>query len=149
MPTRDLTLNSLDDAIAEITRLRDSGYTSTANWNLSQTCEHLTGTMRIGLDGSVPRLPWIQRKVFGAMFRFLIWRRSMPRGAGTLPELVPNERAEDDPALIETCLATLAESRDFPGPLKPYPLMDGMTLEMWKELMTIHAQHHLRLLEPK
>ena len=54
----------------------------------------------------------------------------------------------DDPAKIDRLLATLAEARDFTGPLPPYPLMDGLKLDQWKELMTIHAQHHLRRLEP-
>lgn len=145
---RPLRLNDLDDAIAEITRLRNSGYTPCGNWNLSQTCDHLSGTMRIGLDGDEPRLPWIQRKVFGMVFRYLIWRHTMPIGAPTIPRITPEEMNQDNDESIDRCLATLAEARDFPGPLAPYPLMDGMTLPMWKKLMTIHAQHHLRFLQP-
>lgn len=145
---RQLDLHSLDQVIAEIESLRDKGYTAHGNWNLSQIGEHLTGTMRIGIDGDEPRLPWAMRKLFGPMFRFFIWRRFMPSGAGTLPRLQPEELTEDDPEKIDRCLATLAEARDFQGPLPPYPLMDGMTLPMWKDLMIIHAQHHLRFLTP-
>ena len=146
---RTLDLRSLDDVAAEVTRLRDGGYTPTGKWNLSQTAHHLTETMRIGIDGDEKPLPWPMRKVVGLIFRWRVFpKRSMPDGVGTLPRLTPEELEADDPAIIDRLLATLAEARDFPGPLPPYPLMDGLKLDEWKELMTIHAQHHLRFLEP-
>lgn len=145
---RPLDLRSLDDVIAEVQRLSDGGYTPTGAWNLSQVCEHLRETMRIGMDGDEPRLSWPMRKVFGCVFWYVLRKRSMMTGAPTIPRLTPKEMSEDDPAMIEACLATLAEARDFAGPLPPSPLMDGMTLEKWKDLMVIHAQHHLRFLQP-
>ena len=146
---RPLDLRSLDEVAAEVTRLRDGGYSPTGNWNLSQTADHLTETMRIGMDGDQPRLPWPVRKMVGLIFRWRVFpKRSMPAGVGTLPRLTPEPMDADDPAKIDRLLATLAEARDFPGPLPPYPLMDGLKLDQWKELMTIHAQHHLRRLEP-
>lgn len=145
---RQLDLRSLDDVIAEVERLRDGGYSATGRWNLSQICEHLRETMRIGIDGDEPRLSWVQRKVFGTIFWFVLRYRTMVNGAPTIPRLTPEPMEADDPAMIDRCLATLAEARDFAGPLPPYPLMDGMTLEKWKNLMVIHAQHHLRFLNP-
>jgi len=145
---RELDLRTLDDVIAEVERLRDEGYTATGNWNLSQMCEHLTGTMRVGLDGDEPRLSWPLRKVLGLVFSRVLRTRSMSSGVPTTPRLTPGPAVDDDPEKIDRCLATLAEARDFPGPLPPYPLMDGLTLERWKDLMVIHAQHHLRFLEP-
>jgi len=144
-----LKLLTFDAVIAELTQLRDAGYQATGNWNLSQTCEHLTKTMRVGLDGDEPRASWLMRKTFGLMLNFVLWRRSMPAGVKTIPSLEPPAMAEDDPQLIDLCLATLAESRDFPGPLPRYPLADGMTLDKWKRLQVVHAEHHLRFLLPK
>ena len=149
MARRPLDLRSLDDVAAEITRLRESGYTPTGNWNLSQTCFHLTQTMRVGMDGDEPRLPWAMRKVTTVVLWFARKRRWMPAGIGTLPRLTPEEFAEDDPTEIDRCLATLTEAGDFAGPLPPYPLADGMTVSSWRELMVVHSQHHLRYLEPK
>ena len=144
-----LKLQTFDAVIADIRSLRDNGYTPAGNWNLAQTCHHLTMTMRVGLDGDAPRAHWLMRKIFGLMLNFVLWRRSMPAGVKTIPTLEPPELAEDDPQLIELCLATLAESRGFPGPLPPYPLADGMTLDKWKRLQVVHAQHHLSFLAPK
>ncbi|MEO0531377.1 MAG: DUF1569 domain-containing protein, partial [Planctomycetota bacterium] len=145
---RPLDLHSLDGVIAEVIRLRGDGYTATGNWNLSQIGDHLSETMRIGMDGDEKRVAWPLRKVFGVILWLARRNRTMVTGAPTLPRLEPAEIAEDDPAKIDRLLATLAEARDFAGPLPPYPLMDGMTLEKWKNLMVIHAQHHLRFLNP-
>lgn len=148
MGRRSLDFYSLDEVAAEIVRLRDGGYTPTGNWNLTQVCTHLTETMRIGMDGDEPRLPWPMRKVFGAMLWYYRKTRRVMAGSPTIPRLVPAERAEDDPEVIERCLATLAEARDFAGPLPPYPLADGYDVATWQDLMVVHSQHHLRFLNP-
>lgn len=145
---RELELRSLDDVVHEIERLRECGCTRRGNWNLSQMCVHLTETMRVGLDGDEPRLAWPLRKLFGLMLRRVLRTRKMPSGAPTVARLRPTQTPTDDPATTDLCLATLAEARDFAGPLPPHPLIDKMTLDEWKDLMVIHAQHHLRFLEP-
>lgn len=146
---RPLNLHSLDGVIAEVIRLRDDGYTARGNWNLSQVSDHLSETMRIGMDGDEPRLPWPMRKIFGLVLGYARRSRWMMSGAPTLPRLTPPELQDDDTAKIDRLLATLTEARDHPGPLPPYPLCDGLTLEGWKDLMVVHAQHHLRFLDPK
>ncbi|MEM6799252.1 MAG: DUF1569 domain-containing protein [Planctomycetota bacterium] len=146
---RNLELLSFDDVIAEVERLRDGGYAAGGAWNLSQTADHLSETMRLGMDGDEPRLNWLMRKVFGAVLSLILARRWMMSGAPTIPRLTPDSLEADDPAKIGRLLATLAEARDFSGPLPPYPLCDNMTLEKWKRLMVIHAQHHLGFLAPE
>lgn len=150
MKLRALDLRSLDDVIAEVRRLRDGGYTPRGKWSLSQMSDHLTQTMRVGIDGDEPRLSWPVRKVIGLVFRWIVMpSRSMRAGMPTVPRLTPAPLATDDPARIERLITTLAEARDFTGPMKPYVLMDGLSLDEWKDLMVIHAQHHLRFLEPR
>lgn len=144
---RDLRLKSFDEAIAEIERLRDGAYTPRGRWSLSQVCDHLTKTMRVGLDGHEPRMPWVVRKVFGVVIRWMLRRGRMFSGAVAPGILQPTAPAED-PATIELCLATLAECRDRRDPIPPYLLCDGLSLDDWKRLMVIHAQHHLGFLEP-
>ncbi|MEQ8850071.1 DUF1569 domain-containing protein [Botrimarina sp.] len=145
---RRLDLRSLDDVIAEVRRLRADGYVAHGKWNLSQMADHLCGTMRVGMDGGEPRLAWPLRKVTGSVLWLARRSRWMPSGLGTLPQLTPPALEADDPAKIDRLEATLAEARDFAGPLPPYPLADGLSVEQWRELMVVHAQHHLRFLEP-
>ena len=113
----------------------------------TQTCDHLTETMRIGMDGDEPKIPWFQRKVFDLLLGVILSRRWMASGITTIPRLEPADHEEDNLERVELCLATLAEAQAFPGPLENYPLCDTMTLEKWKLLMVIHAQHHLGFLK--
>jgi hypothetical protein len=150
MPKRPLRFENFDQAIAEIERLRDGGYTPSGKWNLSQIGEHLTATMRIGLDGDSKPLPWLLRAtVLRGLMEAMIFFRYMPSGAKAPQEIQPAHRDADDPAVIETCLATLREARDFSGPLPEYPICTGMTLEKWRTLMLVHAAHHLAYLRPQ
>jgi hypothetical protein len=156
MPRRSLNLATLDDVASEIESLRDGGYSATGKWNLSQICEHLTATMRMGLDGG-QQMPWLLRKTMGAwMIRSWLKNRAMRSGLPTLDRLRPAAKSDgggmekvDDPATIATCLATLREVRDFRGTLPPHSMCDGIDLPTYKELCVIHAQHHLGFLAPR
>ena len=161
MPRRSLNLATLDDVVAEIERLQREGYTATGKWNLSQICEHLTATMRMGLDGG-QRMPWLLRKTMGAwLIRSWLKNRALRAGLPTLDRLLPKTRNEgaatdaagneiaDDPEAIATCIATHREVRDFKGTLPPHSMCDGIDLPTYKELCVIHAQHHLGYLVPR
>ncbi|HEV7282019.1 MAG TPA: DUF1569 domain-containing protein [Pirellulaceae bacterium] len=156
MPRRSLNLATLDESIAEIERLQREGYVATGKWTLSQICEHLTATMRMGLDGG-QRMPWLLRKTMGAwMIRSWLKKRSMRAGLPTLDRLRPKingdgeaTKAADDPGAIAACLATLREVRDFSGELPPHSMCDGVDLPRYQDLCVIHAQHHLGYLAPR
>lgn len=145
---RYLDLHSLDEVIAEVQRLRDGGYTAVGKWNLSQMADHLSETVRIGIDGDEKRLPWIMRKVAWHVLARARRTRRMFNGAPTVPRLIPETLEADDSSKIENLIASLEEARDFPGPLPPYVLCDGLSLEQWKDLMVVHSQHHLGFLIP-
>lgn len=145
---RHLDLHSLDEVIAEVQRLRDGDYKPTGNWNLAQIGDHLSETIRVGIDGDEKRFPWILRKVAWHVLAHARRTRRMFNGAPTIPRLVPEPLEADDPAKIDRLIASLEEARDFAGPLPPYPLCDGLSLEQWKDLMVVHSQHHLGFLVP-
>jgi hypothetical protein len=161
MPRRTLNLATLDEVVAEIERLRRDGYSVGGKWNLSQICEHLTATMRMGLDGG-QRMPWLLRKTMGAwLIRSWLKKRALRSGLPTLDRLLPQTKRDgaasdaagndgaDDRAAIETCIATLHEVRDFAGELPPHSMCDAIDLPTYKELCVIHAQHHLGYLLPR
>lgn len=148
---RRIDLYTLNEVIKEISQLRESGYSAGGNWNLSQMCEHLNGTMRIGLDGGLKPFPWILRVTLGN-FMFWLFRNRYTRGfngVSTLPELVPCGLDTEDDTLIDACLETLAEARDRTTPLPPYPVASQPTVEQWQQMMIVHAQHHLEFLKPR
>ena len=61
MKRRKLDFRSAGEVIADIRMLKQAGYKKAGNWNLTQICEHLTGTMAGGMDGFGFRIPWILR----------------------------------------------------------------------------------------
>ncbi len=150
MPIRKLNFESGDEVIAEIDRLRRSGYEATGKWNLTQICQHLTKTIRLGLEGARVRMPWLIRKTLGAWIFGRILRTGRFLSNVSAPDILKPEvpRGPDDPALIEECKSWIARARDFEGPMPPHPLVDGLTVEKWQRLMWIHAAHHLGFLVP-
>ncbi len=147
---RRLHFDTLDDAIDDITRLRTGGYTRGGKWNLSQLCEHIEGTIRIELDGTMKPLPWVFRATVGNLIFWLFASRVVHGVSGipTLATLVPEPAESDDPAAIDRCLETLREARDAPELKHTYPLATGVTVERWRTMMAVHAQHHLEFLKP-
>ncbi|TWT87422.1 hypothetical protein Mal64_29610 [Pseudobythopirellula maris] len=150
MPARrQLRFATFDDAIADIERLRDGGYTPTMKWNLTEVCEHLRKTMHAGLHGGTKPLPWILRvSIARLLVEYMVWRHWMPNGAKAPAEFIPEDYAEDDPERIEACIALMREARDFSGKLPPNPLAAGLSVETWQGLQVLHAEHHLSKLEP-
>src|SRR5262249_6271459 len=63
-----LDFRSLDDAVAYARRCLSAGYDRTGNWDLAQTCRHLTDWLRAPLDGPPP-VPWLMGLPF-AIIRF-------------------------------------------------------------------------------
>ncbi|QDT70156.1 hypothetical protein MalM25_31010 [Planctomycetes bacterium MalM25] len=147
---RRIELRSLDEVIREITDLRDNKYAQGGEWNLSQVCEHLTETVRIELDGAMKPLPWVLRATVGNFVFWLFASRIVHglSGIPTLPQLVPKPLDADDSGSIERCLDTLHEARDCPALTHTYPLATSVTVDRWREMMTVHAQHHLEFLKP-
>ncbi|WP_161602140.1 DUF1569 domain-containing protein [Tautonia marina] len=149
MQHRSLDFRDADAVIAEIRHLQHGGYTKLGKWNLAQMCDHLRQTLRMGLDGSDRRLPWVVRTlVTGPIFRRVIKTRRMKSGIPVPKELVPTSPdGPDDPAAIDACIATLQEARDASGPLPKHPVAD-LTVDQWKQLNWIHCAHHLGFLIP-
>ena len=147
---RELDFYTGEEVIQEIERLRCDGYEKTKNWNLSQICEHLTGTMRGGMDGFGFRLPWILRATLVKwIFRYSLRRRKLFSGAPTLPFLKPNSSTQsDDDQVIDECIAETRRAMAFDGSLENYALLDNLTVEDWQQFMWLHASHHLSFLKP-
>ena len=148
---RRVDLFTLDDVIADISALRDNGYECGGNWNLSQMCEHLGGTIRIGIDGTMKPLPGVVRVTLGNLMFWLFTRRLTRgfKGIKTLPQLVPSESKSDNDVLIDECLAIMAQARDLTELKHAYPLATSVTVEKWKQMMIVHSQHHLEFLSPR
>lgn len=146
---RHLDFHNDQEVIAEIERLRSSGYTKSKNWNLSQICEHLTATMKGGMEGFGFRAPWIMRAtVIKWVFANILKNRRM-MSAPTVKKLVPSGSPDqEDEGCIDDCIAMLKRAAEFPGPIEDYPLLNDLDVDDWKQFMWLHAAHHLGFLHP-
>jgi hypothetical protein len=151
MQKRELDLRSADEVVAEIDRLLAGGYDRAGSWTLTQICDHLEKTMNGGMKGFGFRMPWILRATVGKylMRRILRTRRMgrMPAPKAVVPK--PVDAAADDEAPVRRCQDCVRRAAEFAGPLPPHPAVDKLSLDDWKNLMWIHASHHLGFLIPR
>jgi hypothetical protein len=147
---RKLRFATLDDAIADIERLRSGPYERGGAWSLTQCCDHLGSTIQVGVDGGLrPLYPWALRATLVRIaFEGMLLAECMPSGAPAPAEILPTSGLDEDPEKIDRCLRMIAAVRDRIDPIPPSPLVTGMTLAKWKKLQRIHLSHHLAFLRP-
>ncbi len=150
MKRRNLDLKSAQEIVDEIQLLQDQGYVQTGNWNLTQICEHLTATMKGGMEGFGFRLPWVLRAtVLKWSFKHILKTRKLNSGFPTFSVLKPKHSGlEDDQPTIVLCMETCLRASAFPGPMTDYALVDDLSVQDWRDFMWIHASHHLSFLIP-
>ena len=139
---RELKLSSLDEIVAEATRLRETGYESQGNWNLGQTCSHLADFLK-AIFGMM--------KMFGFVERMKndILANGFKAGTPTAPQTVPASDAVSDADGVAKLAEVLERMKTFDGPLQPSPLFGVMNRETWERVSLLHAEHHLAFLVPK
>ncbi len=150
MTKRSLDFQTIEEVIDEINRLRHDKYQQLGKWNLAQICEHLSGTIKVGLDGGFPQLPRLIQKIVTEPFvRRIIRTRRMASGMPTVKALKPAPIIEaDQPAAIDECIAQFERANQATDPFPPHPF-GNLSAEQWKQLQCVHAAHHLGFLIPE
>jgi len=147
---RELTFNTLDDAVFECRRLLATGYLQTGNWNLAQMCNHLRLTMQANMRGYPA---WMN--MMGLPLRPLLRRFALPRllagnsinGVRTAGIFVPLDNLDDAMELdkFEKCVCEFKQSS---SPLHAHPGFGRMSRERFNQFHAAHAAHHLSFLTP-
>jgi hypothetical protein len=157
MPTFDhgLDFRKLDDAVAHAQRCLADGYDQTGNWDLAQTCRHLSDWMRAPLDGA-PKIPplmsllmaVLSRTIGPGMLRKILAERKMQRGLGTIAATVHPPEA-NAAAAVDEFTATAARLSAHKGPWQWSPLFRTADRERSIALQLVHCMHHLGRLKPR
>jgi hypothetical protein len=149
MKQRELDFKTFDEMLAELDRLHKSGYDKAGQWDLGQTCDHLTYFIRGTLDGHPFHVPWLLKILLG---RFILWRilktKRMWAGATTPQKPLP-EPGGDEAAAVAQFKKAVARLRDHQGEMHASPLFGYLTPQQWRDLHLIHSAHHLGYLLPK
>jgi hypothetical protein len=144
---RTLTFDSLDQIMPEVERLLDN-HTTVGNWSLGQTCNHLTRSITLTLEGSPERAPWLVRKTIGP----LILRRILTTGRFpawiALPKKYVPKPGVDARAEAEALRAALRRLAAHSGPVADHPFAGPIPRAAWERFHCIHCAHHLSFALP-
>lgn len=142
---RSLRFESYEDLLQEAERLVAAPQArSLGNWTLGQTLAHLTGGMRMSLDGTQLKAPLLVRLI-GPFLRNRILRGPMQAGirapAAVQKELVPNDAIGAAEAL-EEMRAVIRRLKSEPQRHR-HPVFGRLDRDQWDQLNYRHAELHL------
>jgi hypothetical protein len=151
MARRELTFETLDQAVADAEMLLTTGYEKTGKWDLSQVCQHMTDWLSYPIDGfPKPPIPiaamlWVIKKTVGRKkLESYLATQSFPAGKPTMPQTV-HSTTNDADAVAKLKIAALRFDKHG-GPIAPSPLFGEMTKDEAVRLQLVHLAHHLSFL---
>lgn len=132
--------------LAKLDRLHQRGWEKRGQWDLAQTCNHLTYFIEGSLDGHTYRVPWLLKVLFGRLvLRRILNQRRMKAGVPTPQKPLP-EPSGDEVAAVARLKQAIARLQAHHGELHDSPFFGHLTPEQWRELHLIHCNHHLSYL---
>jgi hypothetical protein len=144
---RNLWLTSIDQAIGEVKRLREGGYTRRGTWSLPQICRHLRMTIDDNLQPPPTDVPTADELAAREKFFSMAMNPAgMPAGLPLPPERAPAADTADDE--VDKFVASLKSLQTCGhkcikiGRCGPVPLDQVIALHL------AHTSHHLSFLEP-
>jgi hypothetical protein len=155
MSRRELRFNDLDEVVADVHHLHQTGYQAHGKWDLSQIANHLADWMSYPMDG-FPKMPLLIRGIISLLrvlkgkqlYREFVQAQRMPTGRPTAPATV-HSPSENPSAAVERVLSTIERLRAHRGPLHPSPLFGELEYDQLVSLQLAHCAHHLSFLTPK
>ena len=140
-----LNFASVDDAIAEVQRLR-CGCAKTGSWSLAQVCWHLETAIRMRMvPGPFPpdTSEQLSRK---PKLREILAVGKLPSGIEAPTPAIPPADAND--SAIDALIATLKRFDSFSGEIAPHRIFGHLSDADARRLNLIHCAHHLSYLVP-
>lgn len=149
---RKINCATLDDVMPDVDRLLATGYDREGSWSLGQVCQHLSKSLLQSAEGPQIRsfaLLLLRWTIGPFVRRRILRKRAMPTGIKiSSASLVPGAEVEDR-AEAEALRGAIRAFLATDGPFNPHPIFGALSQEEWRQLHTIHAQHHLSFLKPK
>ena len=154
---RELTFNTLDEAVAEVEQLAAGPVRVTGNQSFPQLVEHLAKSVHANVAGLEAKfgLPmraaaWCMRTFLGGLLRKKATTSRMSPGIN-LPKVLEPEFAGSPEASVEAAvdhyrnaLRRLREADDIPT----HPVLGKMTPRECEQLHCRHAELHLGFVHP-
>ncbi len=151
MNDRQLTFESLRDALDEMARLSKAGApTSAAAWNWAQVLLHCAQSIEYSMTGfPQPKSPLFQRTVGAAAFKVFAWRKRMLHN---LAEPIPGAPAIDRGADVEHASARLQRAigafEQWGRPLRPHFAYGVLSKSQYERAHAMHLANHFSVFRP-
>lgn len=147
---RELSFNSLDDAVAEVERLAQGQVRTTGKHTFGQIVEHLARTHDMSTGKIVgPRPPFIMRLLMPIMKRMILNGPAKP--GFKLPAAAEAFFWPEGDVDVQQALTHLKESVEnykTNGPLEVHPVFGKATREQIDNLNITHCAMHLSFVHP-
>jgi Protein of unknown function (DUF1569) len=145
----DLQFGCYEDLIADVDRLRTTGWAKSGQWSLAMNCDHLTRWMNAMLDGGLPQIPrpfhWIAR----AVVRRMAGKRKYPTIKFHAPAALKPASDISESDAVDAVRAAIARLQQLPGPtVDTYPF-GPLPADDFHQMTLLHAAHHLAFLACK
>lgn len=140
-----LSYASIDDAIADLHRLRD-GYEQSGNWSLAQICWHLNATTKARLKPGPHPANTPEQDGRKEIFAKILATGRLPEGLIAPDVMQPPSDAER--SAISQFIETLEQVKTHAGPFAPHRLFGNMSDADSRKQILIHSAHHLSHLTP-
>lgn len=142
---RTLNFRSIDDIMDDVRVLR-AGHRRIGNWSLPQVCRHLN----IVFSNSMRPGPFppdsAEQQAMSARLDTILASGQLPKGIKAPEIAVPPPECDDSE--IDRFFETLEKAKAFKGPFAPHRLFGTLSDREFRQLMLIHAAHHLSHLHP-
>ena len=148
MRRRRLTFCDCDEVIAEVQRLRSTGYTRAGRLDLAQICTHLADSCDGYVHGFNIQGPWYMRRLLAPIVRRIVLTFNwIPTGIRLPDGFMPRSGGDPDAAIAR--LRTKLEELDaHHGACAVHPFLGRLTLDEYRKLNLLHCAHHLSFLIP-
>lgn len=149
MERRELDYRDFYALASDVKRLHEGGYDKAGEWDLSQTCQHLTTAMKQSLEGFTFKGPWFVRKIIVPLFMKGSFFKSRKIRAGLpAPDSFVFDPVDEDKA-VGSFLDTLERVKQNREWRHLHPVFERLTDDQWCQFHLIHAAHHLSFLIPR
>lgn len=148
---RRLDFRTWEAVLADADQLARSGYERAGTWSLAQVLDHVGAGLRVAVNGSTRRMPWLMRMTArGIALPVMRAWRWIPAGVPAPQWWQPQVPADaDDRAAVARFRAEVEAFLAHAGPYHPHPAFDRIDRRAYEDLMLVHASHHLGFLVVK
>lgn len=145
---RTLRFGRMSEILVDINSFDNPSVTACGNWTPAQIVQHLARTIKVSLDGTSNRVPFIMR-MFASLVKSSTLNKPMKPGF-SLPKSIIEFKPDDNVTwekAVEDFTAQIRRIENGDRMNKPSPAFGELSHEQWEQLHCRHSEMHLSFLK--